>query len=77
MILFPVAWPFLALYLVLRCWRVTLPLLVVLGLAALVYWLPLIGWPMIGAILLITAWVLRIQRADEAYAERERLHAGH
>lgn len=72
----PVFWPFLALYLVFRYWKITVPLM----LLGLMYWLvlasPWVGYPVLTLAVVITVWQLHLRQPSPVRQEdREWTHS--
>lgn len=65
----PITWPFLVLYLMVRCWKVTVPLMLV----GLMYWLvlasPWVGYPVLALTVIITVWQLHLRQSSPVRQE--------
>jgi hypothetical protein len=64
-VLLPIAWPFLVLYLMVRLWRLTLPLIAVSVVWYLSVTHPLAAWVVGAMFVAILITVLRIRESDD------------
>jgi hypothetical protein len=58
---------------ILRAWRLTIPLFTVVAIGLTTYFIPPLGWSIIGFVGIITFFVLRSQAKDRRIGES---HAG-
>lgn len=65
----PVFWPFLLLYVVMKLWKITVPLMVV----GLLYWLvqadPVVGYSLVGLIMVVALWQAHLRQPSSVRQE--------